>query len=89
MNSATPCPAPRPLNSSSNSSKSENPTGHEIQELHSSTPPPKIIILNPQNQLDAALIRFGENDSRSLNPADRNKTDNTRWVLTYARLYAP
>jgi hypothetical protein len=36
------------------------PGGHEIQDLPSSTPPPKIIILDPENRLDAALIRFGE-----------------------------
>ena len=55
-----PLPCAETLNSSSNSSKSENPTGHEIQELHSSTPPPKIIVLNPENQLDAALIRYSK-----------------------------
>jgi hypothetical protein len=58
-----PLPCAEALNSFSNSSKLENPTGHEIQELHSSTPPP-IIILDPENQLDAALIRFGKDLSR-------------------------
>jgi hypothetical protein len=54
-----PLPCAEALNSFRNSSKSENPTGPEIQELHVSTQPPKIIILDPENQLDAALIRFG------------------------------
>jgi hypothetical protein len=54
-----PLPCAEALNSFSNSSKSENPTGPEIQDLPSSTAPPKIIILDPQNQLDAALIQFG------------------------------
>jgi hypothetical protein len=55
-----PLPCAEALNSFSNSSKSENPPGQEIQELHSSTPPPKIIVLDPENQLDAALIRYGK-----------------------------
>lgn len=54
-----PLPCAETLNSFDNSSKSENPTGHKIQELSSSTPPPKIIVLDPANDLDAALIRFG------------------------------
>jgi Helix-turn-helix domain len=54
-----PLPCAEALNSFSNSSKSENPTEHEIQELPFATSPPKIIILDPENQLDAALIRFG------------------------------
>jgi Helix-turn-helix domain len=54
-----PLPCAEALNSFRNSSKSENPTGPEIQELHVSTQPPKIIILDAENQLDAALIRFG------------------------------
>jgi Helix-turn-helix domain len=54
-----PLPCAEALNSFGNSSKCENRTGHEIQELPSSTAPPKIIILHPGNPLDAALIRFG------------------------------
>jgi hypothetical protein len=42
------------------SSKYKKPTGQEIQELPSSLPPPKIIILDPDNPLDSALIRFGK-----------------------------
>src|ERR1700730_10112267 len=56
-----PLPCAEALNSLRNSSKSENPTEPEIQELHSSTPLPKIIILTPQNQLDATLIRYRKN----------------------------
>jgi hypothetical protein len=55
-----PLPCAETLNSLRNSSKSENSTGPEIQELHSATPPPKIIVLDPENQLDAALIRHGK-----------------------------
>jgi hypothetical protein len=55
-----PLPCAEALNSFRNSSKSENPTGHEIQELPSSIAPPKIIILDPDNPLDGALIRFGK-----------------------------
>ena len=54
-----PLPCAEALNSLRKSSKSENPTGHEIQDLPSATSPPKIIILDPENQLDAALIRYG------------------------------
>jgi hypothetical protein len=55
-----PLPCAETMNLFRNSSKSENPAGHEIQDLHSSTPPPKIIVLDPQNQLDTALIRYGK-----------------------------
>ena len=55
-----PLPCAEALYSLRKSSKSENPTGHEIQELSSSLPPPKIIILDPDNPLDSALIRFGK-----------------------------
>jgi Helix-turn-helix domain len=55
-----PLPCAEALNPLRKSSKSENPTGHEIQELSSSTPPPKIIILDPANDLDAGLIRLGK-----------------------------
>jgi hypothetical protein len=54
-----PLPCAESLNSFGNSSKCKNLTGHQIQELSSSTPPPKIIVLDPANDLDAALIRFG------------------------------
>jgi hypothetical protein len=55
-----PLPCAETLNSLRKSSKSENPARHEIQDLSSSTPPPKIIVLDPANHLDAALIRFGK-----------------------------
>ena len=55
-----PLPCAEALKSFRNSSKSENPTGPEIQDLPSSTAPPKIIILDPENQLDAALMRYGK-----------------------------
>ena len=42
-----PLPCAEALNSLRDSSKSENLTGHEIQELHSSTAASKIIILTP------------------------------------------
>jgi hypothetical protein len=54
-----PLPCAEALNSLRKSSKSENPARHEIQDLPSSTAPPKIIVLDPANHLDAALIRFG------------------------------
>jgi hypothetical protein len=54
-----PLPCAEALNSR-NSPKSENPSGPEIQELHSSTAASKIIILTPENQLDAALIRYSK-----------------------------
>jgi hypothetical protein len=55
-----PLPCAEALNPLNNSSKCKNHTGHEIQELPSSLPPPKIIILDPDNPLDGALIRFGK-----------------------------
>jgi hypothetical protein len=55
-----PLPCAEALNPLRNSSKSENPTGLKIQELSSSLPPPKIIILDPEKPLDLALIRFGK-----------------------------
>jgi hypothetical protein len=42
-----------------NSSKSENPTGTLNPSLSSSMPPPKIVVLDPASELDAALIRLG------------------------------
>lgn len=47
------------LNSFRKSTKSENPAGHKIQDLPSSKAHQKIIVLDPANDLDAALIRFG------------------------------
>jgi Helix-turn-helix domain len=55
-----PLPCAEALNPLRNSSKSENPARHEIQDLPSSLPPPKIIILDPDKPLDLALIRFGK-----------------------------
>ena len=55
-----PLPCAEALNPFGNLLSTEKPTGHEIQELPSSLPPPKIIILDPDNPLDAALIRFGK-----------------------------
>ena len=55
-----PLPCAEALNPSWKSSKYKKPTGQEIQELPSSLPPPRIIILDPANDLDAALIRFGK-----------------------------
>jgi len=56
-----PCAeAPNARNSFDNSSKCKNRTGHEIQELPSLAPPPKIIVLDPENKLDSALIQFGK-----------------------------
>ena len=46
---------PLPCASKGLASKSENPSGTLNQDLLSSAPPPKIIILDPENQLDAAL----------------------------------
>jgi hypothetical protein len=54
-----PLPCAEALNSLRSSSKSENPPEPEIQDLPSSTSPPKIIVLDPANPLDGALIRFG------------------------------
>jgi hypothetical protein len=54
-----PLPCAEAVGSFDNSSKFGNRTGHESQDLPSSTAPPKIIILDPDNDLDAALIRFG------------------------------
>jgi hypothetical protein len=54
-----PLPCAESLNSFRNSSKYKKPTGQEIQDLPSSTAPPKIIILDPQIPLDHALIRLG------------------------------
>jgi Helix-turn-helix domain len=55
-----PC-AERPDGSDSlrKSSKSENTSQHEIQELPSPMQTPKIIVLDPANDLDSALIRLG------------------------------
>jgi hypothetical protein len=50
---------PKPPRSQGFSSNAEFPSGTSIQDLPLSTPPPKIIILDPENRLDAALIRFG------------------------------
>jgi Helix-turn-helix domain len=55
-----PLPCAETLNPLGNSSKCKKATGQEIQELPSSTAPPKIIILDPDNPLDSALIRFGK-----------------------------
>jgi hypothetical protein len=55
-----PLPCAEGLKSLRKSSKSENPAGHEIQDLPSSVSQPKIIVLDPQTPLDAALIRFGK-----------------------------
>jgi hypothetical protein len=54
-----PLPCAEALNPLRKSSKSENPAGLKIQELHSSIAPPRIVILDPGNELDAALIQFG------------------------------
>ena len=53
---------PLPCAHNGQSSKSENPTGTKIQDLPLSLPPqtePKIIVLDPSNTLDKALIAFG------------------------------
>ncbi|MBF0563488.1 MAG: helix-turn-helix domain-containing protein, partial [Alphaproteobacteria bacterium] len=53
---------PLPCAHSGNSSKSENPTGTKIQELSLENRPPllpQIIVLDPENRLDGALIRLG------------------------------
>jgi hypothetical protein len=53
---------PLPCAHSEQLSKSENPTGTKIQELPLEAPLPtqtKIIVLDPQNSLDKALIAFG------------------------------
>ncbi|MGO9719238.1 MAG: helix-turn-helix domain-containing protein [Methylocella sp.] len=55
-----PLPCAEALNPLRKVSKSENPAQHEIQELPSSTVPPKIIILDPTNALDAHLISIGK-----------------------------
>ena len=39
--------------------KSENPPGTLIPDISSNTPAPKVIILDPGNELDNALIRLG------------------------------
>ena len=53
---------PLPCAENGQSSKSENPTGTKIQDSFSTEKlptTPKIIILNPENLLDRALISFG------------------------------
>jgi Helix-turn-helix domain len=54
-----PLPCSKPAETWVNSSKSENPARHEIQELFPTTQPPKIIVLDPGNPLDNALIGLG------------------------------
>lgn len=62
-----PLPCAKPSNidgaasgcSGSGSSKFKNPTGTSNQESFSSTAAPKIIVLDPSNPLDAALIGLG------------------------------
>jgi Helix-turn-helix domain len=54
-----PLPCSKPPETWPNSSKSENPARPEIQELPSPKPPPKILILDPDNPLDKALIGLG------------------------------
>jgi hypothetical protein len=50
---------PLPCATFSESYKSENPAGTLHQEKISTNAPPKIIILDPGNSLDATLIRLG------------------------------
>ncbi len=50
---------PLPCAISSENYKSENPAGTLHQEKISTNAPPKIIILDPQNSCDAALISLG------------------------------
>jgi Helix-turn-helix domain len=55
-----PLPCAETIKSLRKSSKCKNLTGQEIQDLPSVTSPPTIIILDPENQLDTALIRYGK-----------------------------
>lgn len=50
---------PLPCANHGHSSKSENPAGTQIQDISVSKPPPTVIVLDPENRLNGALIALG------------------------------